>query len=167
MMRPKPQERLRVEIREAKKQDQPEIFRLIARQRKADASGAGRTYHRHFNLKQRPKDRVFVARAGREIIGVSGYWYDDYAESGVYWLGWTYVDRRYQRQGIGQKLLDRVVQELKKNKARKLYVDTSNRSSYGPALRFYRANGFKREGRFKNYYQRGEDQIVMGKELRK
>ena len=156
---------MRVVIQEAKRQDQDEIFRLIARQRQADATGAGLTYHRHFNLKQRPRDRVFVARLGSEIIGVTGYWYDDYAESGIYWLGWTYVDPKYQRQGIGQKLLDRVIRELKKKKARKLYVDTSSRSLYRPAIRFYLANGFKREGRFKDYYQRGEDQIVMGKEL--
>ena len=154
-------------IQPAKKQDQTEIFRLIARQRQADASDAESTYHRHFNLKLRPRDRVFVARFGKEIIGVTGYWYDDYAESGVYWLGWTYVDRKYQRQGIGQKLLDRVIRELKKQKARKLYVDTSSRSLYRPAIRFYLANGFKREGKFKDYYQKGEDQIVMGKEIGK
>jgi ribosomal protein S18 acetylase RimI-like enzyme len=164
-MRPQGEDSLRVAIQEAKEQDQKEIFRLIARQRQADAIRAGLTYHRHFHLKQRPRDRVFVARRGREIIGVSGYWYDDYAESGVYWLGWTYVDRNYQGQGIGQKLLDRVIQELKKKKARKLYVDTSSRNLYRQAIRFYLANGFKREGRFKDYYQNGEDQIVMGKEL--
>jgi len=156
---------LQIRIQAAKRQDQPEIFRLIARQRQADATGAGLTYHRQFSLKQRPKDRVFVARLGSEIIGVSGYWYDDYAESGIYWLGWTYVDPKYQRQGIGQKLLDRVIRELKKKKARKLYVDTSSRGLYRQAIRFYLANGFKREGKFKDYYQKGEDQIVMGKEL--
>ena len=156
---------MQLRIQAAKRQDQPEIFRLIARQRPADATGAGLTYHRQFSLKQRPKDRVFVARLGSEIIGVSGYWYDDYAESGIYWLGWTYVDLKFQRQGIGQRLLDRVIRELKKKKARKLYVDTSSRSFYRQALRFYLANGFKREGKFKDYYQKGEDQIVMGKEI--
>ena len=108
-----------------------------------------------------------MARSGKKIIGVTGYWYDDYAESGIYWLGWTYVDPKYQRQGIGQKLLDRVIRELKKKKARKLYVDTSSRRLYRQALRFYLANGFKREGKFKDYYQKGEDQIVMGKEIGK
>ena len=156
---------MQIRIQEAKRQDQREIFRLIARQRQADADHAALTYHRHFNLKQRPRDRVFVARAGKEIIGVTGFWYDDYAESGIYWLGWTYVDPNHQRQGIGRKLLDRVIRELKKKKARKLYVDTSSRRLYRPAIRFYLANGFKREGRFKDYYQKGEDQIVLGKEL--
>lgn len=156
---------MQIRIQAAKKQDQQEIFRLIARQRPADAVDAGSTYRRHFHLNLRPRDRVFVARAGKEIIGVTGYWYDDYAESGIYWLGWTYVDRKFQGQGVGQKLLDRVVRELKKKKGRKLYVDTSSRSLYRKAIKFYLANGFKREGKFKDYYQKGEDQIVMGKEL--
>jgi len=102
---------------------------------------------------------------GREIIGVSGYWYDEYADSGVYWLGWTYVDPSCQGQGIGQKLLHRVIQDLKKKKARKLYVDSSSRRLYRQAIRFYLANGFKKEGVFNDYYQKGEDQIVLGKEL--
>jgi len=156
-----------VVIQKARPRDQGEIFRLIAEQRRADAGQASRTYRDYFTRQKRPRDQVLVARTQGKIIGVSGYWHDDYSDSGIYWLGWTYVPPGFQGRGIGQKLLDRVIQELKKRKARKLYADTSSRPLYRRALRFYRANGFKREGRFKDYYQKGEDQMVMGKEIGK
>jgi ribosomal protein S18 acetylase RimI-like enzyme len=157
---------LAITIRKARPQDFESILKLISEQRKADGRQARASYQRDYGMKKHSSDQVWVALRADQIVGVSGYWYDRYADNGVYWLGWTYVSKKYQRKGVGQKLLDRVMLGMEKRKARKLYVDTSSAKMYQSALLFYTKNGFEIEGVFRNYYQRGEDQIVLGKELK-
>jgi ribosomal protein S18 acetylase RimI-like enzyme len=157
----------RVTIRKACASDQTDILTLIARHRSADARQAKQTYTDFFASTRRRRDQVFVAVILNKIVGVSGYWYDGYTDNGVYWLNWTYVDRRYHSQGIGDKLLRRVFKELRGKRTRKLYVDTSSRDSYRAALRFYLQHGFRLEGILRDYYEPGEDQIILGKELRR
>jgi GNAT superfamily N-acetyltransferase len=152
-------------IRRARPEDQSATLRLIARHRTADAKQARKTYREQLQTGKRLRDRVFAAEQDGRIVGVSGFWYDDDSGYGVYSLNWTYVDQRLQRQGIGSKLMAKVDNELRKRHARKLYVQTSNRKLYQDALQFYLRNGFKREAVLRDYYDRGEDQIILGKEL--
>ena len=49
--------------------------------------------------------------------------------------------------------------------ARKLYLNTSSHSLYKNAVRFYQDHGFKWEGSLRDYYRRGEDVIILGKNL--
>ena len=152
-------------IRKARPRDFESILKLISEQRKADGRQARASYQRDYIMNENSRDQVWLASCAAQVVGVSGYWYDRYADNGVYWLGWTYVSQKHQHKGVGQKLLDRVLGEVEKRKARKLYVDTSSAKMYEGALLFYIKNGFGIEGVFRNYYQRGEDQIILGKEL--
>ena len=162
MIKTEPEE---IVIREARIEDLRAILRLIAQHRAADAQEARWTYREFFRKGARPRDRVFVAEKAGRIVGVSGFWYDLYTDNGVYWLNWTYVHPRQRSQGVGGKLLTKVLSALRKKRARKLFADTSSNPSYHRALQFYRAHGFKREGTLRDYYEPGEDQIIFGKEL--
>lgn len=50
------------------------------------------------------------------------------------------VDDKYQRQGIGQKLLRSIIEQYPKSKEKKLYVDT--RADNLTAIKFYQKAGF-------------------------
>jgi len=50
-------------------------------------------------------------------LGVTGYFNDRY-ETGYYWLGWFYIHKEWERNEYGQQLLDYVIKQLKKKKAK-------------------------------------------------
>lgn len=71
------------------------------------------------------------------------------------------VDESYQRQGYGQKLFDKVVEDMKDVKKITLEVRASNIKG----INFYTKNGFKQVGVRKKYYKNGEDALLLLKEF--
>lgn len=70
------------------------------------------------------------------------------------------VDDSYQRQGYGQKLFDKMVEDMKDVKKITLEVRASNIKG----INFYTKNGFKQVGVRKKYYKNGEDALLLLKE---
>ena len=62
-------------------------------------------------------------------------------------------------------LLQHVIDNVRQLDVRKLYVDTSSDVAYGNAVRLYERFGFREEGRLLDYYEAGEDFLIMGLEL--
>lgn len=71
------------------------------------------------------------------------------------------VDESYQRQGYGQKLFDKMVEDMKDVKKITLEVRASNIKG----ISFYTKNGFKQVGVRKRYYKNGEDALLLLKEF--
>ena len=71
------------------------------------------------------------------------------------------VDESYQRQGYGQKLFDKMVEDMKDVKKITLEVRASNIIG----INFYTKNGFKQVGVRKKYYKNGEDALLLLKEF--
>ena len=71
------------------------------------------------------------------------------------------VDESYQRQGYGQKLFDKMVEDMKDVKKITLEVRASNIKG----INFYTKNGFKQVGVRKRYYKNGEDALLLLKEF--
>ena len=71
------------------------------------------------------------------------------------------VDESYQRQGYGQKLFDKMVENMKNIKKITLEVRASNIKG----INFYTKNGFKQVGVRKKYYKNGEDALLLLKEF--
>ncbi len=71
------------------------------------------------------------------------------------------VDESYQRQGYGQKLFDKMVEDMKDVKKITLEVRASNIKG----INFYTKNGFKQVGVRKKYYKNGEDALLLLKEF--
>lgn len=71
------------------------------------------------------------------------------------------VDESHQRQGYGQKLFDKMVEDMKDVKKITLEVRASNIKG----INFYTKNGFKQVGVRKKYYKNGEDALLLLKEF--
>lgn len=71
------------------------------------------------------------------------------------------VDESYQHQGYGQKLFDKMVEDMKDVKKITLEVRASNIKG----ISFYTKNGFKQVGVRKRYYKNGEDALLLLKEF--
>lgn len=71
------------------------------------------------------------------------------------------VDESYQHQGYGQKLFDKMVEDMKDVKKITLEVRASNIKG----INFYTKNGFKQVGVRKRYYKNGEDALLLLKEF--
>ena len=71
------------------------------------------------------------------------------------------VDESYQRQGYGQKLFDKMVEDMKDVKKITLEVRASNIKG----INFYTKNGFKQVGVRKKYYKNGEVALLLLKEF--
>jgi len=93
-----------------------------------------------------------------ELIGfVAG---DPRSSEGVSWVATIGVDPRYQRRGIGRALL-RACEEKTKLPRLKLTVRLSN----GAAISLYEREGYRSVDIWKQYYNDGEDGLVMEKTL--
>ncbi len=100
--------------------------------------------------------KFYVAKIDNKVVGYIGrYAYLDEAEI----LNFV-VDEKYQRKGIGQSLFDQIKKDLPTLKRITLEVRPSN----AKAINFYTKNGFQNISIRKNYYQNGEDALVLMKE---
>ena len=94
------------------------------------------------------------------IRGYAGFWYDgDDAE--LMTIG---VGSAYQRQGIASALLQRLIDEAKRQGARRMLLEV--RVDNHAALTLYQRFGFTRLGLRKRYYQpEGMDAYTMSLDL--
>lgn len=101
----------------------------------------------------------FTAWRGRRIAG----YIVACAESGEAEIVSIAVDPAARRSGIGNALIERLLDELAAAGAARvaLMVRTDNL----PAMRFYRAFGFRRVGLAPGYYEDGADAYLMRKLL--
>jgi ribosomal protein S18 acetylase RimI-like enzyme len=113
-----------------------------------------------------PMDEVFVGVVDGRIVGVNGYCPDIQETDDIHWLNWFFVHKDHGGNSYGKQLLDYVIEILKAKKARKLYVDTTSYRFYKPAKALYESRGFKYEGTLKDYYGKGEHQIILGMQIK-
>ena len=112
----------------------------------------------------------FVLRNSGGIIGVTGYLTPPGCDQ-THWLSWTYVQREYANQGNGRLMLKELIDHLKEQGARMLfvkvsdYVDEEEGAIYAAALHLYQSLGFKIEITHPEYYDEGESQIILGLRL--
>ena len=97
----------------------------------------------------------------KKLVGFCGYFYDE----GKYWISWTAVSPEYQRQGIGQTLLNRVFKQLKKLKAKCVYVETYEHPDFFNAVKFYWKNDFRLCGFLNDHLRDGSTVLYLKKEI--
>lgn len=156
-----------VEIEPAEKRDLSEILSLIRNYERYDVEFAKRYYDIYF--KKSPiveKDKVYVAKIKKKTIGVIGFSRDYFSTDYCFWLGWFVVDEEYRGKkdiAVAEKLLIKVEAELRKRKIKKLFVSTEDTNAR--AKSFYAKNHFRTEAVLRDYYYKGEDQLILSKVL--
>ena len=104
---------------------------------------------KEFNINYK-KDSIytnwFVYKDNDNIIGFINY--DiifDKAE-----IEYIYVVDEYKKKGIGTKLLNKMIEDLKENNVDSITLEV--RSNNDKAIKFYKKNGFNEVARRPNYY---------------
>lgn len=156
-----------IHIREAKIQDKPVILSLIKSYSSHDFKFAKRYYDNYFcDDPVTNEDLVLVAEINNKVVGVIGYCEDYFCNEYSYHLNWLVVAERYRgwQSGIvAEKLLSAVEKDLRRYKVKKLFVGTIDKLERCHG--FYLKHGFQFEASLKDYYSKGEDQIIFGKQL--
>ncbi|MDF7640895.1 GNAT family N-acetyltransferase [Bifidobacterium sp. ESL0784] len=99
------------------------------------------------SCEQKPLKQVQRGAADRIIRGYAGMWHAD-GQAEILTLG---VARRFQRNGIGKGLLDRLIQYARLYNVRRIKLEV--RVDNEPAKRLYRSRGFADIGLLRHYYQ--------------
>lgn len=114
-------------------------------------------------LKKLYKERVqdfLVAEVSRKVVGyILGYVKPDKSGS----IKTLAVAPDYRRQGIGKKLVNFIIQKLKKKGIKEIFLHTRIKNRV--ASSFYKKLGFRTIKIIKRYFQNGEDAYLMRKEL--
>lgn len=80
-------------------------------------------------------------------------------------LYWIAVHPAAQRSGGGGVLMAEVERRLERRRARLLVVETSSRDDYAPTRRFYEKRGYEVAAQLRDFYNRGDDRVVLTKYL--
>jgi ribosomal protein S18 acetylase RimI-like enzyme len=152
-------------IRTARAQDLKVLLDIVRENLKYDVEFARRYYKLFFNDfdEMTEDDEVYVALIDGKAVGVIGYARDYLSTDFSYWLGWFAVRRAHRRQKVGSKLLRRVEKDLKAMGKRKVFVSAEDSDS--GAKSFYTRHGFRTEGVVRDYYSKGENELIMSKAL--
>lgn len=162
--KPSEPKKMKFKIRPIMGSEEQQVLQIIRSHDETDAKYAKLYYDEYFYSKARSRDRVLVAvTSHNKVVGVSGYFRDSKEPKGIYWLAWTYVLPSYRHYGVGHEFIKAIERELRAKGARKIYLNTSSHGIYKGAIRFYLDRGFKWEGYLRDYYRKGEDQIILGK----
>jgi ribosomal protein S18 acetylase RimI-like enzyme len=76
---------------------------------------------------------------------------------GTFDFYWLVTDPQVQRHGIGEMLLQKVIQEVKKLGGYLLIIETSGKADYLPARRLYEKYHFERAAMIPDFYSPGDD----------
>lgn len=82
-------------------------------------------------------------------------------------LYWIAVDPVRQTRGLGGELIRHMETDLKERRARKIFIETGGKASYGATRRFYESNGYAEIARLPDFFAAGDDKVIFGKDISK
>ena len=82
-----------------------------------------------------------------------------------YDLYWIAVAPRWQRGGLGRRLLAEVERLVAAAGGERIYIDTSGKPQYAPTRGFYERNGYQIAARLADFYAPGDDRVICVKIL--
>jgi RimJ/RimL family protein N-acetyltransferase len=85
--------------------------------------------------------KVFLLRAGGDLVGVSGLYRQPRMAETVCWVGWFGIRPRFRRQGFGKRAMYALIDFARHLAVEELWVYTG--SSDTIAVNFYRSLGFE------------------------
>lgn len=80
----------------------------------------------------------------------------------IYWMA---VAQEFQGQGIGGALLAHAEADIQKSEGRLVVIETSSKSNYLKAQRFYASQSYDMHNRIVDFYEPGDDKLTYLKRL--
>lgn len=114
-----------------------------------------KSYFPKYDCADDPYEKLFCYKENNKVVGFISY-------SIIYEraeLNYIVTDLKYRRCGIGQRLLDYALSDLKNNMVENfsLEVNVNNEE----AIHFYLKNGFKIKATRSNYYEDGDAYLMV------
>lgn len=159
-------------IRKMSRDDIDVVVDIIREHEEMDGDCSGEYYRGYFGDSGRiesAREENFVAldSATGEVIGVCGFSPDKYDTPRILWLNWFYLSKKFHGRGIGAGLLKYTLDRIAEQNINKVYLDTSSYPIYARAIKLYKDFGFEIEGDFIDYFDKGENCVIMGLDLKK
>jgi len=101
-----------------------------------------------------------VAQEDGKVVGFIIFWIRFEDEGHIISLA---VDKDYRRRGVGAALVMTAISIFEKFHIKNIKLEVRARNT--GAIKFYRALGFSEEKVIENYYEDGEDAVVMRMDL--
>jgi len=105
------------------------------------------------------------------VIGITGFRPVEGTDN-TCWLSWTYLSGENQGCGLGRGMLIDLLDKLRDINCRKVFVKVSDYKEegevglYEKALKVYQSLGFEEEVVNKDFYDKDENQMILGLSLR-
>lgn len=80
-------------------------------------------------------------------------------------LYWIAVDPQVQGGGLGQAMVRFMEADLRERRARKIFIETGGKTSYGSTRAFYERAGYREMARLPGFFAEGDDKVIFGKDL--
>ena len=109
-------------------------------------------------------DIWFTALENKRPISV-GYCAPERLTEGTYNLYAIGVDKKFQGQGIGMKMMSYIENVLRENGQRILIVETSGQPMFELTREFYVKCNYVKQANIPEFYEEGDDKIVFWKKL--
>jgi ribosomal-protein-alanine N-acetyltransferase len=114
-----------------------------------------------YELNENPVSKLYVALIDNVVVGYLDFMITFDSSS----ITRLCVSDLYRHKGIASALLNKMVETLKKQKDKVLYVTLEVRASNTEAINLYKKNKFEQVTIKKAYYESGEDAIYMVRSL--
>ncbi|MCK5655637.1 MAG: GNAT family N-acetyltransferase [Candidatus Aureabacteria bacterium] len=109
---------------------------------------------------------IYIAESGKNITGFIIYGWIDLTK-GCYDLYWIATHKKFRKIGSGKKLMERMEKDIKKHKGRSIFIETSSKTNYLSARKFYTSCGYHKEACIKSFYDKNDDKIIYRKNIKK
>jgi len=132
-------------LRPAEEKDIERMLGIISNHGPDEEKSAQSFLEEYFSSKPERKNGFhYVLESGNEVVAVGGYMRDP--QQGEYWVGLLYVDPYYRGQGLGNKLLEKVIEDVKELGSKRILVSLDEEDIKDPAIRFYTGKEFENTG---------------------
>jgi len=154
-------EKAQVEIRPAHEDDLAKIIALVDTHDEDDAEAI------RGSLLDYQLEGHYVALLDHEVVGITGYVQQPDCDR-TFYLSWTYVHDDHCGKGIGNQLMEFILEEVRSKNARKMfvkisdYVDPEDGAIYEAAMALYKKFGFEEELVLNDYYDTNESMHILG-----
>ena len=96
-----------------------------------------------------------------KLVGYLDYWVT-FDSATIFRIG---VDENIQKHGIGSKLMDMMIQDIKNKYNEVFFISLEVRKSNIKAQKLYSKFDFLEYTTKQNYYEDGEDALLMGRNM--